>query len=173
MAKEKLKIIKIAYVARPHGIKGEAELGFLEENVLQEGMKILATPYNQKSNIPSEGIDLTLNKLKFGHKSIVSFKEVLERTHLEKLIPFEISVYREDLDDEEFYFFDLPGFDVINENNELIGEVRKVLDNGAQELLEVKLNSGEIITLPFVENFFPEMDEDKREIVMIMPEYSE
>lgn len=173
MAKEKRKIIKIAYVARPHGIKGEAELGFLEENVLREGMSILATPYNNKSSIPSEGMALTLASLKFGHKSIASFKEVTDRTHLENLIPFEISVHRKDLDSEEFYFFDLPGFDVVNEAGELIGEVMKVLDNGAQELLEVSLKSGEVVTLPFVENFFPEMDIDKGQVVMIMPEYSE
>ena len=173
MAKEKLKIIKIAYVARPHGIKGEAELNFLEENVFEEGMEILATPYNEKSQIPKSGMKLTISKLKLGVKCIVTFKEVPDRTSLEKLVPFELSVDRSVLDEEEFYLFDLPGMSVISESGETLGEVLNVFDNGAQEVLEIQFKDGERTMLPFVENFFPEIDMENRHVVMILPEYTE
>lgn len=173
MTKDKLKIIKIAYAAKPHGLKGEVELGFLDQNVLEEGMEILATPYNERSSIAKAGMTLTLNQLKVGNKVITSFKEVTDRTQLESLLPFEISVNREDLDSEEFYVFDLPGMTVISESGVELGEVKKVLDNGAQEVLEILLIDGEVIMLPFVENFFPDLDTEARTITMIMPEYSE
>lgn len=173
MAKELPKIIKVAFVARPFGIKGEVELGFLTENVLQDHLEILATPYNERSKIPAEGMKLTLGKLKFGNKVTTSFKEITDRSYLESLIPFEISVYRQDLDADELYSFDLPGYDVVSENGEVLGEVSKVLDNGAQEVLEIKLLSGETLMLPFVDNFFPEMDMDNRSITIILPDYSE
>lgn len=173
MAKELLKIIKVAFVARPFGIKGEVELGFLTDNVLEDHMKVLLTPYNERSKLPSEGVLMTLGKIKYGNKITTSFKEISDRTHLESLIPFEISVQREDLDSEELYSFDLPGYDVVSESGEVLGEVSKVLDNGAQEVLEIKLLSGETLMLPFVDNFFPEMDIENRSITMILPDYSE
>lgn len=173
MTKEKLKIIKIAYAAKPHGLKGEVELGFLDQNVLENGMKIIATPYNERSSIPKSGMTLTLEKIKQGNKVIASFKEVTDRTQLEAILPFEISVNRQDLDAEEFYAFDLPGMSVISEAGENLGVVAKVLDNGAQEVLEIKLSGGEVIMLPFVENFFPEIDLENETITMVMPEYSE
>ncbi|HLT23007.1 MAG TPA: ribosome maturation factor RimM [Bacteriovoracaceae bacterium] len=173
MAKELLKIIKIAFVARPFGIKGEAELGFLSDNVLEENMQVLATPYNERSSIPKEGMKLTFEKIKYGNKVVATFKEIKDRNHLESLIPFEISVYRENLVQGELYSFDLPGLDVVSETGEKLGEVSKVLDNGAQEVLEIKLLNGETVMLPFVENFFPEINLEERSIVMISPEYSE
>lgn len=173
MAKENLKMIKIAYVARPHGIKGEAELSFLEENVFEEGMEIHATAFNEKSQIPKAGMKLTIQKLKVANKAIVTFKEVTDRTMLEKLIPFELSVAREDLPQDEFYLFDLPGMNVVSESGETLGEVLNVFDNGAQEVLEIQMTEGERIMLPFVENFFPEVDLEHNHVVMILPEYTE
>lgn len=173
----KENLVKIAFVSHPHGIKGEAELRLLNpEQILEEGMKVWLYPSTLKSKLNSEGEEWSVQKLRYGNKTICHFEGIKDRTHLESLIPFEIYLAREDfpeLEEDDFYMIDLVGMIVVNEAGIELGSVQDFADNGAQYLLELRLTSGEVITLPFVENFFPEVNVEDRKITMIMPEYTE
>ena len=170
-------LIKLAFVAHPHGIKGEAELRLLNpEQILDDGMKVWLYPSSQKSKINEQGEEWGIQKIRYGNKTICQFEGVRDRTHLESLIPFEIYLAREDfpeLEEEDFYLVDLIGMDVVNESGTTVGIVKDFADNGAQYLLDIRLATGEMMTLPFVENFFPDVNVEERKITMIMPEYTE
>lgn len=180
MAQENLKMIKIANVFHPHGIKGEAELRLLNddqnESILEEGMKVYLYPASEKSQVSKGGEEWLITKLRFGNKVICTFEGMKDRTHLETLLPFEIRVPREafpETDDNEVYLVDLVDWDVVNQERVKIGSLESFSDNGMQYLFDVRMNDGSLVTLPYVDAFFPELDTENKQIVMIQPEYTE
>ncbi len=89
---KKEDLIKLGFVANPHGIKGEAELRLFnnEDSVLDDGMTVFLFPSSPKSKISNAGEEWVIQKIRFGNKVICQFEGVKDRTHLESLIPFEI-----------------------------------------------------------------------------------
>lgn len=177
---DKGTLVKLAFVSHPHGIKGEVELRLLNsdpnESVLEEGMKVWLFPSSPKSKVSPEGIERTIEKLRFGNKVIAQLEGIKDRTYLEALIPFEIYLDRRafpEPEEGEFYLIDLMGMDVVNESGEKLGTLESFSDNGMQYLFDIRFINGEKITLPYVEVFFPEIDMENKKITMIMPEYTE
>ncbi len=170
----------MGFVAHPHGIKGEAEIRLFNPNfdecVLEEGMSVMLYPSNEKSALSPQGEERILERLRFGNKVIALFEGVKDRTDLERLLPFEIYLDREEFpapEDHEVYLVDLLNMSVVSPSGELLGTLEGLSENGMQYLLEVRLVDGVLITLPYVEAFFPEVDVENKKIVMIMPEYTE
>lgn len=177
---EKDKLIKLGFVAHPHGLKGEAELRLLntnyEESVLQDGLSVWIFPSSSKSKVKDFGEKWVIEKIRFGNKVICQFEGMKDRTHLESFIPFEIYLERQafpEPEDDEVYLVDLIDMDVVNEEGVVVGKLESFSDNGMQYLFEVRLNQGEKIVLPYVDSFFPEIDLKNKKITMIMPEYTE
>lgn len=177
---KKEDLVKMAFVAHPHGIKGEAEIRLLnpnpEESILDEGMKVWLFPSSPKSKIHPQGEEWVISKLRFGNKVIAQFEGVRDRTHLETLLPFEIYLDRADFpetDDGEVYLVDLIDMTVVDPDGKELGTLESFSDNGMQYLFDVRLTNGEMITLPYVETFFPEIDMENERITMILPDYTE
>ncbi len=178
--KEKDQLVKIATAYHPHGIKGELELRLLnpnpEESVLDDEMKVWLIPNSEKSNLKKAGEEWVIKKLRFGNKIICELEGIKDRTHLETILPFDLFVSREDFPeapDNEFYLVDLVDLPVVDLEGKELGKLESFSDNGQQYLFDVRLNNGELITLPYVDSFFPEIDVEGKKIVMIMPEYTE
>ena len=177
-AKENL--IRMGFVAHPHGIKGEAELRLLNPNldecVLEKDMQVFLFPSSDKSKLSAKGEEWVIEDLRFGNKVICRLKGIVDRTHLESLIPFEVYLDRinfPEIEDDEVYLVDLINMEVVSPSGEELGKLESFSDNGMQYLFEVRLTTGEKITLPYVDAFFPEIDMENKKIVMIMPEYTE
>lgn len=180
MAQDKLKMIKMGFVSHPHGIKGEAELRLLnpnlDESILDEGMSVWVFPSGEKSKLDSKGEEWKISKLRFGNKAICTFENIKDRTHLESYLPFEFYVDREsfpETEDDEVYLVDLVDMDVFSPEGVELGKLESFSDNGMQYLFDIRLTTGEKMTLPYVDAFFPEIDMENRKIIMIMPEYTE
>ena len=180
MAKEKSKMIKLATAFHPHGLKGEVELRLLntdhEESVLNEGMMVLVTPFNEKSQLPKDGQEWKILKLSFGNKVRCVFEGIKDRTHLESFLPFDIQVSREmfpEPENDEVYLVDLVDLDVVSPEGVKLGTLESFSDNGHQYLFDVRLEDGTLITVPYVDVFFPEINMEDKQIVMIMPEFTE
>lgn len=175
---KKEDLVKLGFVSQPHGIRGEADLRLIntDDSVLDVGSKIWLYPSNERSGISPQGEEWEIKKIRFGNKVIAELEGIRDRTHLETLLPFEIYMSREDfpeLDDGEVYLIDLIGAEVVNTLGQKIGRVEGFSDNSAQYLLDVRMETGEVLTLPYVDAFFPETDIENKRITMILPEYSE
>jgi 16S rRNA processing protein RimM len=172
-------LVKLASVTRPHGIKGEVELNLLndiEDSVLDEEMKVWLVPSSPKSKLNPKGEEWTILKLRFGNKAICLFEGIKDRTHLETLLPFDLFLSRDQFpepEENEVYLIDLVDLPVFSPEGKKLGKLESFSDNGQQYLFEVRLETGEKITLPYVETFFPEVDVEEGRIVMILPEYTE
>ena len=63
-----------------------------------------------------------------------------------------------DLDDGEFYFSDLIGLDAVNLNGSLIGKVISVDNFGAGNVMELEMQDGNYLSLPFSLDVVPVVD---------------
>jgi 16S rRNA processing protein RimM len=168
-------LIELGTSTKPHGIKG----GFLfnlfnkDGSVLTKGSIISILPGSDNSSVPKEGQDIEIEEIHFGNKTIVYLKGIRDRNIVEAMIPFEVLYPRDKFpepDEDEVYLQDLVGLKVMDVGGFEIGKVQSYFDNGAQTVLKIKLEN-EIMELPFVENFFPEVDVENGTITMILPEY--
>lgn len=171
-------MIKLGSVSRPHGIKGEAELFLFnaQDSILKNGMSVFLMPESEKSGIAKNGEWREIKSIRFGNKTILILDGVIDRTHLETLIPFSLSLPRESfpkLAEDEFYLVDLIGLDCVTADGKKIGVIESFSDNGAQLLAMVRTEKGNSFELPYVKVFFPEVKIAERKVVIVPPEYTE
>jgi len=173
-------LICLGYCTKPHGIKGEIELVLHNdpsESILEDDVSLWLFPSGPKSLLNPSGVQMKIESLRFGNKVILKLDEIKDRTQLEKMLPFEIFLSREffpELDEDEFYLVDLIDLPVLNEEGDKIGKLESFSDNGQQYLFNIRLDpQGELLTLPYVKTFFPEVNTKDGYIRMILPEYTE
>jgi 16S rRNA processing protein RimM len=68
---------------------------------------------------------------------------------------------------DEYYVEDLRGLPVYNSGGERLGEIRDVLEGGNGQLIEALLPGGETRLIPFISEFFGEVDPEKRRVVLL------
>lgn len=74
------------------------------------------------------------------------------------------------LPDDEYYYSDLMGLNVLDTGGETLGKVRAVHDHGAGEFLEVRLKSGGDVLVPFTTEAVPTIDIASARIIIDPPE---
>ncbi|SHH30999.1 16S rRNA processing protein RimM [Cognatiyoonia sediminum] len=75
------------------------------------------------------------------------------------------------LPDDEYYYTDLIGLDVLDTGGEKLGTVKNVMDHGAGDLLEIQTpNSSETVLVPFTQVAVPTVDLKARRIIVDPPE---
>lgn len=82
-----------------------------------------------------------------GRVLIVQLKGVNDRDQAEALVGFEISVEKEslpELEEGEYYWYQLEGLQVINLEGQLFGKVDHLLETGSNDVMVVKPCAGSI-----------------------------
>lgn len=111
---------------------------------------------------------------------IVRIDGINDRNAAEKLRGQEIFANRadfEDTSDDEFYYVDLIGLDVVDMNSKKIGKVLNVSDHGAGGIIEIEFNAenlpenyDKIENFSFKNQIFPEVNLQKNFIRIDLPE---
>jgi 16S rRNA processing protein RimM len=92
---------------------------------------------------------------------IVGFTEVADRDGAEALRGYVLEVPASqlpELDDDEFYPFDLEGLEVRDPQGHVAGRVAEVIESPAHPILVISLASGDEDLVPFVEAAVPAVD---------------
>lgn len=162
--KDKKEFITIGKIINFHGIKGEAKVGF--DNLTQ--IKSAKTIYMLDDEDETE---LSIKSIRF-HKNfaIIKFKEIDDINELLKYKGQRLFVSKQvalnKMEKDEFLIQDLIGCLVVNEKDEKIGEVVNVSTNSSQDLLNIKNPIGQISLVPFVNEFFPNVDVKNKKITI-------
>ncbi len=88
------------------------------------------------------------------------FPDCTDRTAAEKLKGLLVAVPRSSLpeqNDGEYYWVDLIGLDVVNEQGEALGKVDHLLETGANQVLSVQAESRDLL-IPFVTAVIKQVD---------------
>jgi 16S rRNA processing protein RimM len=170
-----MELVQLGHSSRAHGIKGELQLRLFneQESILDNGIEVILKPKGPESTLPAEGLTLVIENIRFGNRTIVSFEKIKDRTQAEQILPLELYIDRAllpDLDSDQVYLEDLAGFKLFDENSQEIGFVQDYYCMPAQDILVLSLKNGKSIDLPFVEQFFPEIDSIKKTLVVRIPE---
>ena len=86
----------------------------------------------------------------------------------------EILVSRADaapLQPDQYYVEDLKGLTVHagdgnNENSIILGVITAIIEGGGCDLVEIRLNNGELKLVPFRDEFFTGIDLEKRQVIL-------
>ncbi len=157
-------LIKLATIVKAHGLNGEviAEIQHNRE-ALESKTHIFIrdrrgdlTPY-QIEDIKEKqgGEDLFFVKLAF----------INDRTSAERLTG--ASVFGEaagQAEIEQELPDDLSGWDVLDKQDNIIGQVEEFMDMPAHPVITIKLNTSEMYLVPFVDEYITAIDEDSRRI---------
>ena len=166
--------IHIGHCTSPHGIKGELSFVLYSptDSALSKGIVVTLTPRSASSSIPQDGKEFKIKSIHFGNKAIATLENVLDRTTVEAMIPFDIHMDREllpETEDDEYYVNDLLGLEVFHfYTKELLGRVMDFYENGAQVVLKIKTEK-EIIEVIFISQFVPTVDIEKNRMEIIPP----
>jgi 16S rRNA processing protein RimM len=103
-----------------------------------------------------------------GKTLVAQLPDCPDRNAAEKLKGLLIAVPRSSLpaqDEGEYYWSDLIGLAVVNEAGERLGTVANLLETGANEVLSVQGDGGEIL-IPFVASAIKQVDLKNRTILV-------
>ena len=95
-----------------------------------------------------------------GQYLMAGLEGVEDRTAAEALMGLDVPVLREEMpeaDEDEYYWDDLIGLDVVNLAGEVLGRVEGLLETGANDVLQVRDGETERL-LPFVDAVVKEVD---------------
>lgn len=99
---------------------------------------------------------------------ILLLEGIDDRTAAEKMRGTEVFVTEDDLPElpeGQYYIRDLIGMDVVDsDSGELIGKVRDVIQNTAQDIFDVKSTEGKQVLIPKVPEFIIDIDREQNTI---------
>jgi 16S rRNA processing protein RimM len=169
------EIVELGSCSSPHGIRGAFTFNLLnsQDSSLKSDGQIILFPKSEKSNLKEEGEVFEIDKISFGHKTMVYLKGISDRNIVEAMVPFSIYILRRDLpalEEGEIYLYDLIGCVAIHiETGESLGKVVGIEDNGVQDILVIR--GQEAMDLPYVDAFVGDVDLEKKTIKINPPEY--
>lgn len=155
------KWVCVAAVAAAHGIKGALKLKSFTEN--PEDVAAYGPLFDRSGN---RLFSLTVVGLAKGGV-VVRADGVDDRNAAEALRGTELFVPRTalpDPDDDEFYYSDIEGLDAFRTDGERLGVVKRVVDHGAGDLLEITDDTGRLHIFPFDRATVPLIDLENRRL---------
>ena len=109
------------------------------------------------------------------HKSAllrIKFDQVNNEQEAESLIKKEVYLplnMLPPLEGTKFYYHEVIGFEIL-ENDQPVGTVIKILDQGVQALFEIKKEDGTSSLIPIHDDFILEVNRDSKRIHVQLPE---
>lgn len=151
----------IGKIVNTHGVKGEVKIYPYTDDVSKfEDFEYLIVQ-NEKIIIESARVHKGMALIKFeGYDSIESVAAIMNQL---------VYISRDDVEDngEGHYIVDLIGSTVVDESDNIIGVLKDVLQNTAQDLYEIKrADNGKMLYVPVVDAFVKSIDIEAKKIVV-------
>jgi len=158
--------ISIGKILNFHGLQGEAKVGFSKNQ--QDFLKKLKSVFIKQG---LEYVSYDITGVRFNKTfALIKFKGI---NSIEEIIPLKDSLLfvkqdtiRTNLEEDEFLIDELTGLDVFDVNDENLGVVVGVSNNGMNDLIAVKSKNQKISMVPFVKELVPSVDIKNKKIVV-------
>ncbi|MDO4161242.1 MAG: ribosome maturation factor RimM [Prevotellaceae bacterium] len=164
------EVYKIGKIGKPHGVKGEVSFMF-DDDVFDR--------------VDSEYLVLLIDgilvpfffeeyRFKTNETALMKFSDIDTKEQAQELTGCEVYFPRKlsDRDESEISWNETEGFKLVDENSngKLIGTITSVDDSTMNLLFNVITPDGEEILIPASEDFITNIDVEKREISVNLPE---
>ncbi|MGX7111241.1 ribosome maturation factor RimM [Gemella cuniculi] len=151
--------LKVGKIVNTHSLKGELKVissTDFEEKRFSKGNKLLITRGNQLiKEVVVENYRQHKNSL------LVKFEEINSIEEAEKLKNLQIKIdveNTEELGENEFYFHEIIGCKVFDENAKFLGEIIEILTPGANDVWVIKNEQGKEVLIPYIEDVVKNID---------------
>lgn len=167
MTSDSSQKVLMAKIGAAHGIRGEVRvkpfgddpLSFADYGVLTS--KDGATSFEvEKARVQKTVV-------------VTKFRNVNDRNRAEELNGVELYIDRDQLpepEEDEFYYSDLNGLAVVDQNGNNLGKIVAVQDFGAGDLLEIRPKRGRTFYIPFTRDFVPDISLSEGLITAQLPD---
>ncbi|WP_304332553.1 ribosome maturation factor RimM [Brachyspira innocens] len=160
-------IIFYAKITGIHGLKGEVEMTFSDKGYFAS-LPVL----NKNTSIIINGQTFTVTNVKKKNKAFVlALKDIDTLEKAKELIGFDTFIDSSnlpELDNDTFYEAELIGYKIIDNDNNIYGEITDVYSIPSNYVFEIKLaENGNIVSIPFVHAYFGKADKANKSIQII------
>lgn len=158
-------MVIIAKVGAPYHLKGQLKLHPLSESI----EKFFPQPWFIKKIYDCDWnlmLDKSINKI--GNKWIIKFSDTDVREIASKYTNALLAVPRSSLqntNENEYYWIDLIGMDVINKDGDPFGKVIRMIETGSNDVLCCKYKKSQYL-IPFIKDYVINVDTDKKLITV-------
>lgn len=155
------KRLKVAKILKPQGLNGLVKLETYTDS-LERFNKLKSVYVNNKKE--------EISSCKISNGTVyISFKNYIDRTMLEKanIVGHYIYIDRKDgiKDKDRYYIVDLIGLDILVDNNK-IGKLEEILQQGATDIYIVRLNDKKQMLFPALLKVLKEVNIEKGYIAL-------
>ncbi|EGF87213.1 ribosome maturation factor RimM [Gemella haemolysans] len=157
--------LKVGKIVNTHSLKGEVKVissTDFEEQRFEKGTELLITRGNQVvKEVTVESYRTHKNNLLVKFVGIDSIEEA------EKLKNLQIKIDSDnigELEENEFYFHEIIGCEVFDENGKSLGEISEILTPGANDVWVIKSQNGKEILIPYIEDIVKKIDVENKKI---------
>lgn len=164
----------VGHITKPHGTKGEVFVWPLTDSadaVYAPNNEVLIG--DEHGKLDAEGGSLVVESARaFKRGLLVKFRGMADRGAVEGLgnryllLPIDQIGPRAD---DEVYYHELLGMQVVTREGETVGEVSEVYETEPAHLLEVKTDAGKVHLIPFAERIVKQVDAEARQIIIKPP----
>jgi 16S rRNA processing protein RimM len=163
-----LNMFNVGKVINTHGIRGEVKV--LRISDFDDRFQIGGIVYLDKNN--GELLKLVID----GHRihkgyDLLQFEGYHNINDVESFKGFNLKISEEqltELDENEFYYYEIIGCEVHTTDNQYLGKIKEVLSPGANDVWVVKQPKGKDILIPYIEEVVKSVDIEAKN-VMIEP----
>lgn len=157
--------LKVGKIVNTHSLRGEVKVissTDFEEQRFEKGTELLITRGNQVvKEVTVESYRTHKNNLLVKFVGIDSIEEA------EKLKNLQIKIDSDnigELEENEFYFHEIIGCEVLDENGKSLGEISEILTPGANDVWVIKSQNGKEILIPYIEDVVKKIDVENKKI---------
>lgn len=157
--------LKVGKIVNTHSLRGEVKVissTDFEEQRFEKGTELLITRGNQVvKEVTVESYRTHKNNLLVKFVGIDSIEEA------EKLKNLQIKIDSDnigELEENEFYFHEIIGCEVFDENGKSLGEISEILTPGANDVWVMKSQNGKEILIPYIEDVVKKIDVENKKI---------
>lgn len=166
----KANCLKIGYLQKPHGIKGEIVLQFEPE--YEASLDEMPTLFLEIDGLlvpfflQEEGL-----RFRSAETALLHFDWIEDEEQARKICGNSVYILKDDWvnETEELPLHTLVGYTLFDSEKGKIGTITQVDDYSGNLILTVAYNAQEVL-VPFSEDFLTRFDEDARELEMQCPE---
>ena len=168
LKKDKEKYFQLGRVIKVHGYKGELVLLLETDN--PEDYASLETIF---LNIDGSLVPFWIKSIRINDNlAVVSLDDITEKEAAIRLLKKEVFLPIQDLhilEGNDFYFHEIIGFSVYDENHGDIGIVEDVLERPEQELIRIMKGKTEVL-IPLTDDMISKVDRKKKTLHITTPD---
>lgn len=163
--------LNVGKIVNTHGIRGEVRV------ISQTDFPELRYKKGAKLTLFQEGkqpLKLTIaSHRKHKNFDLLTFEGYLTINDVEKFRDgiLKVSEYDlTDLEENEYYYYEIIGLNVLDENGELLGTIKEILSPGANDVWVVQRKGKKDALIPYIDSVVKEIDLDANEVHVAIPE---